>query len=460
MICELAAGARSGGSFLPVAGTCGDLRRAPVAADHRAVLRSRLLAPLLACLATLVAPSTSQPALASDRLTVDGLLTLRLQSVRAPVSSLDGGWGRLAVPGGGEQVAAEGGSAQAQLGLRWQPTLRLAAYAHVLGRSADEALGGDRFALVEGYVEGQFFARTADELRLRLGAQLLPTSRANRDALWQSPWTVSFSAIDTWIGEEVRPVGLDARYLLRTAGGDEWTLAAAPFGGNDSAGTLLAWRGWSLGDRLTGVGEVLALPPLGSLGDGFAGQRDDGTRPTGRDLDGRLGWHARIGWERPGRARLATAFYANRGDRELYRGEYAWATRFAIVSGELESGRWRLLGQALRGGTGMGRAGTPAWVEMDFAAADLMVAWQGERTTLAMRGDWFRTIDRDHSPRGERNDEDGTAWTVSLRQNLGRGLVIVAEVLAVDAERPGLAAEGQLAAPTARRALLELRWVF
>ena len=37
----------------------------------------------------------------------------------------------------------------------------------------------------------------------------LPTSRENVDPLWQSPYTLTLSSLNTWIGEEVRLAGLD-----------------------------------------------------------------------------------------------------------------------------------------------------------------------------------------------------------------------------------------------------------
>ena len=76
-------------------------------------------------------------------------------------------------------------------------------------------------------------------------------------------------------------------------------MAAALFGGNDSAGTLLAWRGWAFGDHLVGAGETLPLPPLRTLADGgpFAAQRDGGTQPV-EELDDQPGYLVRARWDR------------------------------------------------------------------------------------------------------------------------------------------------------------------
>jgi hypothetical protein len=69
---------------------------------------------------------------------------------------------------------------------------------------------------------------------------------------WRSTYTVSFSAINTWVGEEVRTIG--AEYSLDMLGRSrgrafDLTFNAAAFGWNDTAGTVLAARGWGLTDR-------------------------------------------------------------------------------------------------------------------------------------------------------------------------------------------------------------------
>ena len=166
-----------------------------------------------------------------------------------------------------------------------------------------------------------------------------PTSRENVDALWQSPYTLTLSAVNSWIGEEVRLAGLDVAAQLGAPGGGHLELGAMVFGGCDTAGALLAWRGWALGTRLSVAGETLPLPPLPSLarGGAFAEQRDDGTRPL-EELDGRVGWHARARWSGAGVGLVQGAWTDTRGDRGLHRGQYAWATRFASAGAEAQVG--------------------------------------------------------------------------------------------------------------------------
>ena len=69
------------------------------------------------------------------------------------------------------------------------------------------------------------------------------------------------TAIGSWMGEEVKVLGLEA-----TAKGDlgEHELAAtiAGFDYNDTAGALLTFRGWALHDRKTLAFRKQPLPPL------------------------------------------------------------------------------------------------------------------------------------------------------------------------------------------------------
>ena len=64
-----------------------------------------------------------------------------------------------------------------------------------------------------------------------------------------APYTLSFSAINTWAGEELRTIG--TQYTLDWLGiarghRFEFNVSAAAFGWNDTAGTVLASRGWGL----------------------------------------------------------------------------------------------------------------------------------------------------------------------------------------------------------------------
>jgi hypothetical protein len=232
------------------------------------------------------------------------------------------------------------------------------------------------------------------------------------------------------------------------------------FGGNDTAGALLAWRGWAMGTRLAVVAETLPLPPLPTLAqDGaFAEQRDDGTRPVD-ELDGRVGWHVRGRWSLDDIGLVQAAWTDNRGDRALHRGQYAWATRYASAGTEARFGRLRLVTEGLFGDTGMGSPGG-ARVDVRFAAGYALLTWVllDERLRLSARYDRFRNEDRDGQ--AEPNQEAGRAVTVAAFYTPRPWLRLGAEYLDLRSERPAAALSGTAADAGARRAQAEVRLRF
>jgi hypothetical protein len=67
---------------------------------------------------------------------------------------------------------------------------------------------------------------------------------------------------------------------------------AAVFTGNDPTGTLLAWRGWSISDRIAGRNESLQLPDLPVYRRWGAIPWQHRTIHPFREVDGRLGYYA------------------------------------------------------------------------------------------------------------------------------------------------------------------------
>src|SRR5262249_2946235 len=218
---------------------------------------------------------------------------------------------------------------------------------------------------------------------------------------------------NTWIGEELRPVGSELQWQ-HLGSSAVVTVAGGAFCCNDTMGTLLAWRGWSMGNRLTTYNEVLPLPPLFSLSSrtGFTDQMD-GTKPFGSDLDNRVGWSGRARISVPERAMLQYTHVDNRGDREEYRNEYSWQTKFNLLGGDIHGQHGTTLAAEYGWGTtGMGSRGH-AGVQMTYSAAYALLSQSFGRNRLTARIDAFGTEDKDHSRVAETNTESGRAWTIA-----------------------------------------------
>lgn len=322
-----------------------------------------------------------------------GYIAARGVNASGPESWLEGGIGRL--DSGGDR---DDFTAVAQLGFDWTPSRYF--NVHASGVAHPDGAG-----LIEAYADGRLIFGL-DEVQLRAGHFFLPTSRENKDALWASPYSISFSALNSWIAQEVRPIGVDLEWRHTLQRGHILTTAVTAFRGNDSMGAFLGWRGWTVGNRLSAYDEVLPLPDLGPF---FPAQRADGTKPFGRDLDGNTGYSARLRYSVPQRGNVQYAYVDNRGDRELYRGEYAWATDFHLLGGEIGNADTVIVaGEYMRGSTGMGFA--PAFVQGDFYAGYALVSHKRGRNRWTARYDVFGVDEKDFSIGGP-NDEAGRSWT-------------------------------------------------
>ena len=58
--------------------------------------------------------------------------------------------------------------------------------------------------LTEAYLQFRPYPRDGFRLRLKAGAFYAPISLENRASGWDSPYTLSYSAINTWLGKELR----------------------------------------------------------------------------------------------------------------------------------------------------------------------------------------------------------------------------------------------------------------
>lgn len=320
-------------------------------------------------------------------------------------------------------------NALAELQLSYQYTFNqlLSFHTHIQAQQATQASSSNSLGLVEFKLHYDTDLNWNQSLSFTVGQFFLPISMENSQQFWESPYTVHFSSLNSWIGEEFRPIGLDSQYLYFLDNNDRLSFATTLFGGNDSMGALLAYRGWSLGRQRSVLGDVVSLPKLSSLHEsgGFSGQRDDGTRPFGKDLDNRLGYALRSKYSSD-QLLLSLAWIDNRGDRELHQGEYAWDTRFTVLGAAwLIDNHWEVLAEATKGSTTMGKG---PGVDIDFYSAYFMVSYSYEDKRFSLRLEQFGIDDLD--PTDEDNHDLGRAFTLATfwqpeQQNFQLGLEAV-----------------------------------
>ncbi|HWC63106.1 MAG TPA: hypothetical protein VG501_05745 [Rhizomicrobium sp.] len=267
-------------------------------------------------------------------------------------------------------------------------------------------------------LEAYFSWHSTDEGRLswsvKAGAFFPTISLENDDIGWTSPYTITWSAINTWIGEELRTLGGEGTLRLRTGTLGTFSLIGALDCCNDPTGILIADRGWSIGDRATGLFEHVRLPDatlkLFHLPyPGRTGEFDE--------IDHRVGWYGGLSWQMAGIGKLSVLRYENQGDPSAEMDEnYAWETKFWSFGGRTQFGPLVLIVQDLTGYTAVEPVPNPEAVTK-FQSAFLLASYDlgglgFEDWRASARAEFFQTRHLAAAPHPL--SEDGRAMTLSL----------------------------------------------
>jgi hypothetical protein len=258
------------------------------------------------CATTLLVVALSKLALAADLRGDDAFQVSGFADVRGTTKARN-------------PLASDAFSAQVQTGIDWSPSPYFLAHLHLLARTDDGDSVRGHAGTPEAYVEAHA-PLGGSRFKLRAGAFFLATSRENVDELWENPYAISSSALNSWFGEELRPVGLDAVWLRGGA-----TLGATVFRGNDTFGALPLDPGWSLHDRWTVLGQKVRTGRVYTS--------------VSAETDHRLGWSARAGWS----SHQVNALFThidNRSDGMLYGDLYNWKTRFEVLGVDYTRNDW------------------------------------------------------------------------------------------------------------------------
>jgi hypothetical protein len=288
--------------------------------------------------------------------------------------------------------------------------------------------------LTEAYLEYRPYPRAGLRWRARLGAFYPPMSLENRALGWETPYTITPSAISSWIGEEIRTVGLEGQVdWLGTRTGHDFDLqfTAALFGWNDPAGTMLSAHGFAFGDRQTTL--------FGRVG---APQSDSqlAKKELFHEIDHRPGYYVGAQARYLDRAVLNVLHYDNRADPTMEAPsirDYAWLTVFDAAALRLESANgWTVILQALDGETDIAPGGY--WLRWQFDSQSALLAKRMGPHLLSARYDAFNVeFAGDASAPGS---EDGHAWTLAYSIDRGDHWHFAAEWLRVRSNVPTRAA--------------------
>jgi hypothetical protein len=305
-------------------------------------------------------------------------LDLRAVSSDGRTSFLDNGQGKLRFDGDHEGVQL------GRLYASWSQPIGEVFYAHAEVSTWD---GDDKnpVDLTEAYLEWRPYPRAGFKSRVRMGAFYPPMSLENRALGWETPYTLTPSPISTWVGEELRTVGIEGQVdWLGTRLGHSFDLqvTGALFGWNDPAGTMLSAHGWAMHDRQTGLFGRVGAPQTNAA---FA------KKELFAEIDDRPGYYVGAQARYLDRAVLNLLHYDNRADPTVYEPalrDFAWLTKFDAAALRLESGNgWTALLQALDGDTVIAPGGT--WLRWQYDSQSAMVARRMGPHMLALRYDQF-----------------------------------------------------------------------
>jgi hypothetical protein len=238
------------------------------------------------------------------------------------------------------------------------------------------------------------------------------------------------------VGEEVRPVAAEATFVL-TAGRHTLRATAAAMAANDTAGTLLTFRGWALHDRTTLAFHRQPLPPLEGELEEYQARFTHPLVDLHSGFADRPGYYAKLAWQPPVPLRVELFRYDNRTNPEDVNTdlEWGWRTRFDQVAAAADlGGGLQLRTQAMSGSTRMGYVEDGRrWVDARFRSAYLLASRPVGRIGIAARIESFDTRNRGSLATDE-YDETGWSGMIAGRREWGpvTGLV---ELLHVSSRR-------------------------
>ncbi len=399
---------------------------------------------------------------------IAGLIALRLLVCAVSTASLAGEWqlglDLRAIHSDGRESFLDNGQGKLRFdedhqGIRlgrlraaWNQPIGDTFAAHVEASAWD---GDDKnpIDLTEAYFEYRPVPRAGFRSRVRLGAFYPPMSLESRALGWETPYTITPSAIGSWIGEEIRAIGLEGQVdWLGTRRGHDFDLrlTAALFGWNDPAGTMIGAHGFAMHDRQTTLfGRVGAPQP----------DLEKAKKELFHEIDGRPGYYLGAQARYLDRAVLDLLHYDNRADpaaRAPGIRDLAWYTEFDAAALRIETGGgWTVIVQALEGHTAINPFRLLEW---KFESRSALAARRFGHHMIAARYDIFEVVYDDRPTWA--GSEDGHAWTVAYSVDRGDRWRFALEWLRVTSDVPERAATlGEPALATESKLELSARYL-
>jgi hypothetical protein len=243
-------------------------------------------------------------------------------------------------------------------------------------------------------------------------------SLENVDVGWLSPYTYTQSAINSWIGEELRVAGLELTAYSPGRSRNSpfsWEFHAAAFKANDPLGAIITWRGFALHDRQSLNNEQIRFAAYPTVVETDRINHPNYVEPF-HEFDGRLGFYIGTHLNYFRQSSLRYYYFDNQADPNQVNQQrlYGWRTRFHSLAVQHEfNAQNRLIAQWLSGNTVMGER----FVAADFESWYLMFSHSNNGHRVSIRYDNFKVIEDDVFA-WDMNDSKGDALTLAWRYTI------------------------------------------
>ncbi|MGB1238922.1 MAG: outer membrane beta-barrel protein [Pseudomonadales bacterium] len=387
-----------------------------------------------------------------------GIADVRITSSDSNESYLTGGTGKFASDGETELALAQ---LAAEVSGRWSQTLSTHLVVNSYSQAGDAGVG-----VTEGYLKYKSLpSESGWRVENRTGLFYPKISLENEAFAWSSINTLNSSMLNTWIGEEIRLTGSEIKLTKLGKFSDrdyDLSVTATAFVGNDPAGALLSWHGWTSSNRQTsfGQGQRFARMPASAPGQVLSGQAAKSS--PFEEVDDRIGYQVQFDWKQAKRGKFNIGYYDNRSKPYLVDdGQYGWAAKFAYAGA-----RWKLSDdlelttQYLRGSNLMQRSDRTDVVNNVYSTGFAMLTKKIDRRhKVSLRLEEFSVTDKD-STAGDNNDEYGKAATLNYTYRYSKPLFLSAEFNWVKSDRPSRAYQSLPVSLTEQQIQFAARYFF
>ncbi len=278
--------------------------------------------------------------------------------------------------------------------------------------------GEQHFGFSQAFLNYKPLSPEKIKLKGRAGFFYPRLSLENVDAGWLSPYTYTQSAINSWVGEEMRTLGLELSfYSPGRARRSPWTweIVAATFKGNDPLGTLISWRGFAMHDRQSLNNDRVNFAAYPTVIDTDFIFHPDYVEPF-HELDRRWGFYTGLHLSYFNQSSFRYYYYDNQADPLAVNSQrlYGWRTKFHSFSMQHKlDANTRLISQIMTGSTVMG----VKYVYVDFDAWYLMLSHTVSQHRISLRYDRFMVSEDDVFPT-DMNNSDGYGLTLAWRYDI------------------------------------------